>query len=180
MALFPEYSTRERWKAGNWWILRLRWIQSDAQFCCSSVTERFKNRTVLQSQIYSSATYSHTRWFRLLSPGALLKYPPRTVIFMTCKIVFVDPSLPRKIQNKVQIKNKQTKTTTTPRQQASVQLLVDFTRSCPAPIPGHNNVVRTKIKKIRYPYKRAHCTRAACLSGGGGKGKKRYYPSPDA
>lgn len=77
--------------------------------------------------------------------------------------------------------NKQTKTTTTPRQQASVQLqLVDFTRSCPAPIPGHNNVVRTKIKKIRYPYKRAHCTRAACLSGGGGKGKKRYYPSPDA
>lgn len=60
--------------------------------------------------------------------------------------------------------NIQTKTTTTPRQQTSVQLqLVDFTRSCPAPIPGHNTVVRTKIKKIRYPYKRAHCTRAACL-----------------
>lgn len=137
----------------------------------SSVTERFKNKIVLQSQIYSSATYHHTRWFRLLSgPKALLKYPPKTVISITCRVDFVPSNRrpPKTTKTKYKWKNKKKKPTTTPRQQMQLN---DFTRSCPVPIPGHNNVVRTKIKKIRCPYKRAHCTRAACLSGGGGKGK---------
>lgn len=97
---------------GNRRTLRLRWIQSDAQFCCGSVTERFKNRTVLQSQIYSSATYHHTRWFRLLSgPGALLKYPPKTVISITCKIFLFFCGPPPQNKNPKQSANEKNKQT---------------------------------------------------------------------